>query len=282
MQITALGHAGFFIDCGADKFLCDPWLSLAGAYAGSWFPFPSNEHLDLAQLEAATYLYVSHWHRDHLDEAFLRSRSPEFKQRVQVILGQFHSPKLRDWLRDWGYVHLQELAHNTEITTANNTRLYIQIDENPSFADSALTLASQGQVFLNTNDCKLSIQQELDILERFGPVQMMAAQFSGATFHPTCFNYPAEQQEAISSQRRAHKYRRILESLERLQVQVYFPSAGPACFLSEDLYHLNRKLFSRFQMNLQLGCRPNRARPPLSLCCCALGIAGKQAPQKKT
>jgi UDP-MurNAc hydroxylase len=239
MQITALGHAGFFVDCGVDKILCDPWFSLGGAYAASWFPFPSNEHLDLAQLETASHLYISHWHRDHLDEDFLRSRSPEFKQRVQVVTAQFYAPKLQDWLRDWGYQQIQELPGNSEVVTAAGTRLYLQTDENPSFADSALTIAADGQVFLNTNDCKLSIRQELDLVERFGPIHMMAAQFSGATFHPTCFDYPAEQQRAISHQRRAHKYRRVLESLERLQTQVYLPSAGPACFLTADLRHLN-------------------------------------------
>jgi UDP-MurNAc hydroxylase len=239
MQITAIGHAGFWVDCGTDKILCDPWVSLAGAYAAAWFPFPSNEYLDLGQLETATHLYISHWHRDHLDQEFLTSRSPEFKQQVQVITGQFYAPKLRDWLSDWGYSNLIELANNTEITTPSGTRLHLQTDENPSFADSALTIASQEQVFLNTNDCKLSIQQELDLVARFGPIQVMAAQFSGATFHPTCFDYPSDKQRAISSQRRAHKYRRILESLERLQVQVYLPSAGPACFLSADLAHLN-------------------------------------------
>lgn len=239
MKITAIGHAGFWVDCGTDKILCDPWFSLAGAYAASWFQFPGNAHLELDSFEASTHLYLSHWHQDHFDPEFLAARSPEFKQRVQVIVAQFYAPKLQDWLKANGYAQVQVLKSGTEFITASGTVLFLQTDENPSFADSAITIAAQGQTFVNTNDCKLSIQQELAILSRFGPITAMSAQFSGATFHPTCYDYPFEKKQAISQQRRTSKYRRILESLERLQVQYYFPAAGPACFLTEDLQPLN-------------------------------------------
>ena len=48
MRITSLGHAGLFLDTHQGSILCDPWFN--PAYFASWFPFPSNEAVDLEAL----------------------------------------------------------------------------------------------------------------------------------------------------------------------------------------------------------------------------------------
>ena len=238
MQITFLGHAGFLVTCSEDVILCDPWFSPFGAYAASWFPFPANASVDITQLERATHLYISHWHQDHLDRWFLNSRSREFKDRVIVIIPKFQYPHLIDPVREWGYRNIVEVED--ELRTTNGTRIYIQRDENPLYSDSSITIATEDAVFVNSNDCKLTIGQEEEIVKRFGAVTVYAAQFSGATFHPTCYDYPSETKREISTQRRAAKFQRILHSMQRLGATTYIPSAGPACFLSDDLFALNR------------------------------------------
>ncbi|MDP4219445.1 MAG: MBL fold metallo-hydrolase [Bacteroidota bacterium] len=239
MTITSLGHAGFLIEAGADTILADPWFDPAGAYAASWFPYPSNELIDLAGLERANILYVSHWHRDHLDEWFLKGRSKEFKERVRVLVPNFKYKKLRDTIRECGYMNIEECGSFESIKTDSGTELSIIYDANPLFVDSALFVRSGNINFLNANDCKLSVADEEKLVKRYGAVDIFTAQFSGATFHPTCYTYSEEKKRAISESRRKAKFDRIVSSFERLGAAYYIPSAGPACFLSDELFHLN-------------------------------------------
>ncbi len=250
MHITYLGHAGFLVACGGDTILCDPWFSPHGAYAASWFPFPSNDAIQLDNLEHATHLYISHWHEDHLDEWFLRTRSDKFKHSVIVIIPKFQYPRLKDEIAKCGYTTIVEIED--EYVTASGTRLYIQRDENPLYSDSSITIGSGEYVFVNSNDCKLTIGQEEEILHRFDAVTLYAAQFSGATFHPTCYDYPDEKKIEMSRTRWEAKFHRIVSSIERLKAKAYLPSAGPACFLSDDLFHLNLNSGTVFSTNTDL------------------------------
>src|SRR6059058_5149774 len=72
MRATSIGHAGILIDTVDGSILCDPWF--VPAFFGSWFVFPRNDQLPaelLARIERPTYLYISHLHADHLDQAWL-------------------------------------------------------------------------------------------------------------------------------------------------------------------------------------------------------------------
>jgi UDP-MurNAc hydroxylase len=247
VNIIILGHAGFLVDCEKDAILCDPWFSPYGAYAAAWFPFPANDSIDLESLERSTHLYISHWHEDHLDEWFLNTRSEQFKHSVTVIIPKFQYPRLKDVIENCGYNNILEIED--EYTTPNGSRIYIQRDENPLYSDSSITIGSGNQVFVNSNDCKLTIGQEEEILRRFGNVTVYAAQFSGATFHPTCYDYPAEKKIEMSRVRREAKFQRIVSSMERLNASAYIPSAGPACFLSDDLFPLNLNPETVFSSN---------------------------------
>jgi len=62
MKVTFVGHAGLFIETAGGSILCDPWFN--PAYFASWFPFPSNEDLDIEATASLDYLYVSHLHQN--------------------------------------------------------------------------------------------------------------------------------------------------------------------------------------------------------------------------
>jgi UDP-MurNAc hydroxylase len=103
-----------------------------------------------------------------------------------------------------------------------------------------MTIHKDGITFVNTNDCKLIVPQEEDIAARYGSVDALAMQFSGATFHPTSYRYPHDELLKLCRFRRATKERRVLEAADRLGARYYIPSAGPPCFLDAELFHLNR------------------------------------------
>ena len=72
MDVTSIGHAGMLIETEGGSILCDPWFE--PAFFGSWFPFPRNDQLSddlLDRIEHADFLYISHLHGDHHDEAWL-------------------------------------------------------------------------------------------------------------------------------------------------------------------------------------------------------------------
>ena len=70
MNVTFLGHAGMYIETKQGSILCDPFFN--PAYFGSWFPYPANDQLDVTPYVNPDYLFLSHTHLDHFDEAFLR------------------------------------------------------------------------------------------------------------------------------------------------------------------------------------------------------------------
>jgi len=88
MRITYLGHAGLLVETAGTTVLCDPWFSRSGAFTGSWFPLPSNDHLaDVVRGKQIDYLYISHDHEDHLDSTFLAS----LPRHIKLIVPAFAS-----------------------------------------------------------------------------------------------------------------------------------------------------------------------------------------------
>ncbi len=79
MELTYLGHAGYCLETSGAIVVMDPWLSPNGSFDSSWFQFPRNHHLadfvreKLADSRKERFIYVSHEHRDHFDEEFLKS-----------------------------------------------------------------------------------------------------------------------------------------------------------------------------------------------------------------
>src|SRR5947209_11291785 len=98
LQITFLGQAGLFIETRHGSILCDPWFN--PAYFASWFPFPSNEHIDKQKLSHPTYLYVSHLHHDHFDPQFL---SEYVSKDTTVLLPDYPIDLLERALRKLGF-----------------------------------------------------------------------------------------------------------------------------------------------------------------------------------
>jgi UDP-MurNAc hydroxylase len=112
--------------------------------------------------------------------------------------------------------------------------------------DSAFLLQIGGTFsFLNMNDCK--IYDRLDEVRQICPkINLFTTQFSGATWHPVCYDYPQALRQKISEAKRMSKFRQVGNSLRNLQPALYVNSAGPACFLDDELVHLNFEAISTF------------------------------------
>jgi UDP-MurNAc hydroxylase len=240
MEITFLGHAGFCVETDNAIIIMDPWLSPTGAFDGAWFQFPRNHHLSayvqekLRNPHKERYLYVSHEHKDHFDLKFLNSIE---NRDFTVIVAKFRREELREILGNYHCKKLVSLVDSEELAFADGVIKLFLIDSEIN-RDSAILVKTPDHTFLNLNDCKL-MERLPSIVEHDGPIHVYAAQFSGAIWHPTCYDYPKGKYEKISRAKVRSKFEAVARSLEVVQPQFYLPSAGPACFLDPSLLHLN-------------------------------------------
>ncbi|HVL47207.1 MAG TPA: Rieske 2Fe-2S domain-containing protein [Candidatus Thermoplasmatota archaeon] len=240
MKITFLGHAGFLVETRRAVLAIDPWLSPGGAFDGAWFQFPRNHHLAPVVAEALEdsgrerVLYLSHEHKDHFDEPFLRSLPV---RDLTLLLPRFRRNALVESLEDLGARELI-VAGDRERATIGDLEMRLFIEDSELSRDSALLVRAPGGTFLDLNDCKI-FDALPGIAREEGAIDAFACQFSGATWHPTCYEYPPERYRAISRSKNRSKFETVARALESLKPRVYIPSAGPACFLDPDLFHLN-------------------------------------------
>jgi UDP-MurNAc hydroxylase len=233
MLITGLGHAGILIDTAAGSVLCDPWTS--PAFFGSWFPFPDNAWLDWDTIGQVDYLYVSHLHRDHFDPDLL---ARHVSKDARVLLPDYPTDELRAGLRALGF-HRFVRTVNNEIADVDGLRVMITSLAGPGdgpIGDSALSLDDGETVLLNQNDAH---PLDIDQLRQFGAYHAHFLQFSGAIWWPMVYDLPATAKRAFAGRKRAGQQERALRYIDAVHADHVFPTAGPPCFLDEELRPVN-------------------------------------------
>jgi UDP-MurNAc hydroxylase len=233
MQITCLGHAGLHIQTSGGTILCDPWKN--PAYFGSWFVFPDNSGLDWDRYGQVDFLYVSHLHQDHYDPALL---SEHVSRQATVLLPDFPVADLRDELERLGFTRFLVLP-NSSVVERDGLRLMIQALSSPAdgpLGDSALAVDDGTAVILNQNDARPT---DLDVLRDFGPYDVHLLQYSGAIWWPWTYELPDAALRSFGAAKRANGMDRAVRYITAVGARHVVPSAGPACFLDEELFALN-------------------------------------------
>jgi UDP-MurNAc hydroxylase len=240
MRITFLGHAGFCVETPSTIVIADPWLSPTGAFDAAWFQFPRNHHLaayvqeKLADSRKERFVYISHEHKDHLDFAFLNGLG---SRDFTLVIANFRRPFLRSAFADYACKNLACCSEGETVETPDGL-LKLYIDDSELNRDSALLVRAGGQTFLNLNDCRI-FDALPTIAREEGPINVFACQFSGAGWHPTCYEYPPETYEKIARRKVMAKFQSVAQGIRVLEPDVYLPSAGPPCFLDPGLFRLN-------------------------------------------
>jgi UDP-MurNAc hydroxylase len=233
MQITCVGHAGLYIETRCGTILCDPWVN--PAYFDSWFVFPDNSGLDWDRYGRADYLYVSHLHKDHFDPQNLREH---VSRDATVLLPDFPVPDLRDELEKLGFTKFIVLP-SAKVVEVGGLRLMIQALKSPAdgpLGDSALAVDDGTARILNQNDAR---PVDLDALQSFGPFDVHFLQFSGAIWWPWTYDLPETARRAFGVTKRANGLDRAGRFVKAIGARYVVPSAGPPCFLDDDLFAFN-------------------------------------------
>jgi len=234
MKVTFLGQAGLFIETRAGSILCDPWFS--PAYFGSWFPFPANDGIDPKTIGSPTYLYVSHLHHDHYDPAWLAEHC---SRDATVILPDYPVDDLRHELHKLGFRKFVETADCEPFELDGGLRIMVMALDAPTdgpLGDSALLVDDGETRLLNMNDSRPTDPAKL---LAFGPLDLLFLQFSGAIWYPMVYEFPARAKETLAHKKRVVQLARTQRYIEILAPTFIVPSAGPPCFLDDDLFGQN-------------------------------------------
>ena len=233
MQITFLGQAGLFVETKGVSILCDPWFN--PSFFGAWYPFPANDGIDPGRIGHPTYLYVSHLHHDHFDPRFLAAH---VDKGATVLLPDYPLDDLRKELTKLGFTTFIE-SKDLVPFEAGPLRLTIHALVAPTdgpIGDSALLIDDGDVRVLNMNDSR---PPEPDRLTAEGPIDVAFLQFSGAIWYPMVYDYPDNAQHVLGHKKRVAQSARAFRYIEVLDPAFVVPSAGPPCFLDDDLFEHN-------------------------------------------
>ena len=233
MEIQFVGHAGLFIQTKYGSILTDPWFN--PAYFASWFPFPSNEGVDLAAIAHPTYLYVSHIHHDHFDPEFLRQH---VAKETTVILPDFPLDTLEKAYRELGFTQFLR-TKNGQTLAVDGLKLTVLASIAPTdgpLGDSGIVVDDGETRIYNQNDSR---PVDIDLLQSLGPYDVHFVQFSGAIWYPMVYQYPEKMLQTLCRKKRDNEMARALRYIEQIGATFVVPSAGPPCFLDDPLWGFN-------------------------------------------
>lgn len=231
MKVSYFGHACFALEKGNTLLLTDPWLNSEGAFTSSWFQYPYNHHLRdgiLNKLKAYdSYIYISHAHKDHCDYDFLRDASPFVEKFI-----------LPDYKDQEFYQSFKRTYNSEKLTTLKDAQTLnlgalkatIFLDDGLINEDSAILVSDGNTQLLNLNDCKIHDRLSW-IKSEFGKIDVLAAQFSGATWHPHSYIYEPDKEASIANRKKLGKFRATKNAINDSEASAFIPSAGPATFL---------------------------------------------------
>jgi UDP-MurNAc hydroxylase len=233
MRVTGLGHAGLYIETHAGSVLCDPWVN--PAFFGAWFPFPDNSELDWNRFGQPDYLYISHLHRDHFDAELL---GRQIRKNTIVLLPEYPTDELKRELAALGFTEFLRTQSGVPIER-DGLRIMITSLTGPSdgpIGDSALSLDDGRTVLLNQNDAH---PLDIEALREFGNVHAYFTQFSGAIWWPMVYDLAQGAKQEFARRKRVGQFDRALRYIDAVSAAHVFPTAGPPCFLDDELFHLN-------------------------------------------
>ena len=237
MQATSIGHAGILVRTRGITIVCDPWF--VPAFFGSWFVFPRNDQLSdelMHDICNPDFLYISHLHGDHFDAAFLAER---MNKNTTVLLPDFPTREMEREFNKLGFKKFERTINATEREIAPGVKISIHIESSITDGpggDSAIVISDGDARLVNQNDCRT---QDLDELAKYGHVDLHWLQFSGAIWYPMVYEMDAAEKAQLARDKVESQFTRALRYVEALNATTVVPSAGPPCFLDDELFHLN-------------------------------------------
>jgi hypothetical protein len=177
MRIEWVNHAGFVLEHGPVRLLCDPWLE-GYAFDNSW-ALLSPTKFSYGGFANVTNLWFSHEHPDHFSPPNLKKVPPEARKRITVLFQRTGDERVVDFCRGLGFGEVVELPERWHTLPGGLELLCRPVGR----GDSWLAAKAGGKCLLNLNDCIYLSEEDLrPVREEVGPVDVLLTQFSYASW----------------------------------------------------------------------------------------------------
>ena len=159
-------------------------------------------------------------------------------KRRPVLLPAYPLDLLERELRKIGFTKFIQ-SKNYEWFEVGGLKFMIAASVAPTdgpMGDSGIVIDDGETRIYDQNDSR---PVDLDALIAAGPYDAHFLQYSGAIWYPMVYLYPPKMMEALGRKKRENEMARALRYATEIGASFVIPSAGPPCFLDDDLFHLN-------------------------------------------
>ena len=180
MKFQIVGHACLSVEAAGKRLVVDPWIQ-GSVYWDAWWHCP--EPVFDEQLFRADFIYLTHWHFDHVHRESLQ----RFDKSCHVLVPKFPVSSLPAQLRDMGFTRITELAHGKTFPLAPGfalTSFQIQYQD-----DSLCVVEADGRVLVDLNDAKPLPRTWKMLQRRFPRVDFMLRSHSPAWSYPSAYTF---------------------------------------------------------------------------------------------
>lgn len=228
MRLKWINHAGFLLDCGDVRLICDPWIE--GSVFNNGWRLASPTRMRYDDFAEVTHIWFSHEHPDHFFPPNLKKILESVRRGITVLFHETRDKRVVNVCRSLGFA-VQELPERQRVTIRPGFTVLCGVNED---IDSWIAIAADGKTILNLNDCVFARKEELpSIRNMIGDVDLLLSQFSYA-------NWVGNPEDVASH--RAHAARKRSQMADQIQVvrpRCFIPFASYVYFCHEENFHMN-------------------------------------------
>jgi len=227
-RIRWINHAGFELQTGELRIVCDPWLD-GLVFNNSW-ALISPTKFGPEDFRGVDYIWLSHEHPDHFSPSSLRTIPADIRRDI-TILFQASDGRVAKFCRNIGFKAVRELQDWERCDLGRGVSITIKTVDDDSFC----LIETPHHRYLNINDCVAADAGALHnaIAARVGPIDVLLTQFSFA-------NWAGNPDEPEMARRQAHqKIEQIETQLAIHRPKTLIPFASFAWFCRDTNFHLN-------------------------------------------
>jgi len=240
-MIRYLGHASIYIEVEGVSIVIDPWFSKTGAFLASWHQFPENEDLDLSLVRNVDYVILSHEHLDHFDIDFIKT----INSSTKILIPEYGDKYLLKKLNKAVNNKIIEVGYKKEYKLGNGFTALPITQTVPIQMDCTWIFQTPEGVVVDANDMALT-KDDIEWIKNNYKTKYLFHQFSGANWYPHIYHYDSNKKIELSKNKVQNKFYHCLNNGKELDAEYLVPSAGPPCFLDDELYDMNFSESSTF------------------------------------
>ncbi len=230
MKIQWINHAGFLLESGQIKLVCDPWIE-GTAFDNGW-KLLSPTLFSYEDFKDVTHIWFSHEHPDHFSPPNIKKIPPQYRSQITVLYQTTNDKKIVKFCRDAGFKEVIELPPSQWFEVGDDFKIMNQNDKD---GDSWLAIRAEGLGLLNLNDVVAyrTDAQLMALNKQIGGIDVLFTQFSYANWVGNPSDVPYRQTCADE------KIKAIEDQIRIFQPRYVVPFASFVWFCHAENYFVN-------------------------------------------